>query len=221
VSFADTQNPNNPQSTARSEPPNVYIEFTTEPKMNAEKTAEKGHNVYDDVDYVVWTKRGSNGMQNRMTITRCKRAAPEIWALADKMYDRWRETREMPVEGTALAMWPLISPAQVMNLQFLNLRTVEDVAGMTDADCDRVGMGARGLRDQAQSWLKTSADVGKSAVEMAEMSAEVRALRAERNELISRMREMKGEIDAMKPKRGRPPKVKGGDEDADNTPAAT
>jgi len=220
VSFADTQNPNNPQSTARSEPPNVYIEFTTEPKLNAEKTAAKGHNVYDDVDYVVWTKRGSNGMQNRMTVPRCKRAAPEIWGLADKMYDRWRETREMPVEGTALAMWPLISPAQVMNLQFLNLRTVEDVAGMTDSDCDRVGMGARGLRDQAQSWLKTSADVGKSAVEMAEMAAEVRALRAERNELITRMREMKGEIDAMKPKRGRPPKAKDQDEDADNAPTA-
>ncbi len=91
-----------------------------------------------------------------------------------------RETAGEDIPGTRLAQWHKESPddlsaGQLETLEMLKFQVVEQVAGMSDTQIMRVGMGADGLRVRAQAYLKSK--------NVAASSTEVDALKAQIDEL--------------------------------------
>jgi hypothetical protein len=78
-------------------------------------------------------------------------------------YDRWKRTRSNDhIEGTPLSAWPLASRGFIMELNAINIRSVEDLSGVADTNIQRITDG-RVWRAKALAWLKTNKEAGASA----------------------------------------------------------
>lgn len=86
------------------------------------------------------------------------------------------------VVGMSLALWNKERPeeltdGQLIELGILKFQTVEQVARASDAQLQRVGMGASGLRERARSYL-SSKNAAESGAEMEALKAQVAQLTA-------------------------------------------
>lgn len=95
-------------------------------------------------------------------------AANERMDIIKRAYDAWKLGQETPVEGTPLAAWNGISREQADVLRTFSVRTVEEVASLTDSHLERIRIPAlRELIKQAQRFL-ASADTTRYAQELAQ-----------------------------------------------------
>jgi hypothetical protein len=107
-----------------------------------------------------------------------------------KHYDAWKSGQEIPETGTPLSAWNGVTPAQADILRTKKVKTVEDVAGLTDTDMNNIPfMGVRALRDSAKRFLAASDSV-KVASELAARDAELERLRAEQDESREQVQEL-------------------------------
>jgi hypothetical protein len=103
---------------------------------------------------------------------------PEEWAKHWRdSYKRWKEGQELPLNGTPIKGWGVISPSQQAALIHVNCRTVEDLAAVNEEGMRRIGMGAVDLRTKAQAWLASMKDHGGSTVKIAALEQENAVLR--------------------------------------------
>ena len=95
------------------------------------------------------------------------------------------------VIGTKLDQWNKDKPEdfndhQMAELQILKFQTVEQVATATDAQLQRIGMGAAGLRERARGYLtqrnqsESSTELAKTRSELDELKAQMALLMAQR-----------------------------------------
>lgn len=68
-------------------------------------------------------------------------------------YAAFRGGREQPLVGLPLTEWPVLNRAQVRELEYLQIRTVEELAGLSDVHLQSIGMGGRMLRERARAYL--------------------------------------------------------------------
>lgn len=155
-------------------PPFVNFEVRAEEDRTA--SIEQGHYVAVDVDYALITPAGSRDCVERKVSEwfayleeQVKSGRfPREWLDGFKhKYKHWKETQELPVDGTPIKTWNALSPAQCKMLLDLNVRTVEDLAAGNEELISRMGMGGRQLRERAVAWLATAKDVGRSSEQLA------------------------------------------------------
>ena len=95
------------------------------------------------------------------------------------------------VIGTKLADWNKEAPDdlndhQMAELQILKFQTVEQVATATDAQLQRIGMGAAGLRERARAYLanknrsESNSELAKTRSELDELKAQMALLMSQR-----------------------------------------
>lgn len=195
--------------------PNVFPRFEIRQRENPELTAKNGYATFDDVEWCVMVRKGS-GAETPERVSRLMKDK-ELWPHVEPHYRAWKEKREAPTDGFPLEQWPGCTRAQVDTLRQLNIRSVEDVAGMNDAAMQRFGMGASTLRQKARAWLDTAKQKGLVAEEVAGLRAENAAKDERIAQLEEDMAELRAALDemrprgtpedtAMAPRRGRPPK---------------
>jgi len=102
------------------------------------------------------------------------KGSDEVAMLIGVPLSRWRQER--PDD---------LSEVQQAELQILKFQTVEQVATSTDAQLQRIGMGAAGLRERARAYL-----TGKNN---AEAESKISAQQAEIDELKKQMQAFLGE----------------------------
>lgn len=203
------------QFDRRNEAPQVIPEFFTKPKEDKEAERRLGHAVFVDVDVCRWHKRGTNQSTTECEVPRLPKYYPHIWAMVRPAYDAWKAGLEEEVFGTALKNWPMVSPAMVMNLRLINIRSVEELAEATEADFQRIGPGARDLREKARAWLKVAADTGRIAAELKSRDDEIAALKEAHAAATADITELREALDRLQPREkrgpGRPRKAHDGD----------
>ena len=168
------------------------------------RSAEEGRPVFKDVPFVrivtpgdatnivdqpVWDEpRNPNSHTGRF---------PAEWAA-------FKANAKAPESGTPLDMMPGITKAQVAELKHFEVRTIEDLANLSDAHAGRF-MGINGMRTQARDYLeraKGAAPDKALRAAVAQKDAELEALRTQMAALSARLDET-----APPPaKRGRPRK---------------
>lgn len=118
------------------------------------------------------------------------------WSHIEPRYEAWKKGQEIPETGTPLGAWPAIDQARADALRGAGLRTVEDVANVTENLLSRAPLpNMRALKEQAIAFLENRSVSARDA-EIAEL-----------REQNAAMLEMLAELQADKPKRGRPPKA--------------
>lgn len=176
-----------------------YVVFETRAVEDRTASLESGHYVPKDIDYAIVTPAGTRDRLEKpvedwfLSLEEGVKQdrIPSEWLDAyRRKYDAFKNAREDPESGTSIRDWSALSPAQSRLLLDIGIRTIEDVAAMTEEACGRFGMGARAIRAKAQAWLDSSSNTGKVA-------AEIEALRQRNTELETRDEERQRKMEEL------------------------
>ncbi len=139
--------------------------------------AAGGAKQYDSEIHVEVRFAGDNSMgpTRRITTVTGEIVGQEYINMYPLQWEAFQKGEEVAVHGTPIETWPLCDRAMALSLKSLNVRTVEDLATISDGVLDKMGMGARTLRSKAQVFLESAKGI---AVEM--------RLVQERDEAIAR-----------------------------------
>jgi hypothetical protein len=169
---------------------NLYVEFYEDALEIPFRSEQEGRPVYEQREFVRIMVPGDSTNIIEVPVTQGhKEQFP-------KQYARFKEGLKDVVEGTPLKMWPVINRSQVKEAEYFEVRSVEQLAELSDNICKRMGMGYMELRGKARAWLlsaKDSSVVTRQAAENDRLQAEIELLKTQIAELAT-------------PKRGRPAK---------------
>ena len=175
----------------------AYIEFSTVPKVLTKQSEKEGRYIAIDEDRVTVRQIGSNDStifkvdtwlaQNRIDMQQ-GRLSPMHKDYYEDAYKRWKAGQEIPVQGTPIKTWPVLSPSQVGALIAVHVRTVEDLSTLNDEGLRRIGMGAIDLKQKAQAWLAQAQDKGPLTMEMANLKKENALLKASLDSVMEQVK---------------------------------
>ncbi len=182
-----------------------YVAFERRPMEDRAASIEKGIYTTKDVDFAIITPQGSKDQIERVAeewLAHIDQEAltsrfPREWAKAYKFaFKEWKEGREIPVDGTAIANWGVPSPAQRDAMRQLKIRTVEDMAAANEETIHRLGMGGIQLRKFAQDFLQAAKDGGpaKLAAQIADMQAQLNTLSTTNGQLLEANAMLKADL---------------------------
>jgi len=161
----------------------IYQE-AVELKAESEK---EGRPIFTDLPFIRITIPGdTNNIIERKLTEQDKHKYPKAWA-------EYQRGESQGFTGTPLEQWTQITRAQVKESKYFECHTVEQLAGLTDSHCQKMGMGFRDLREKAKAYLN-----------VAESSAAATAQAAENEKLRNEMAELRAMI--AEKKAGRPRK---------------
>jgi len=170
----------------------LLVRFFKHPMRNQARSLAEGRPIFEDTDYIEIMQPG-----NKDSIIRRPASDRDKQRFAEHFRKYQARETEESIEGTPLEEWPAVSRAQVEELKFLNIRTVEQLAALADSNAQNI-MGVQGLKSKAAAYLEASKE--SAAAEA------LAAARAENEQIRKEMEEMR-EIMKSTPKRGRPRKA--------------
>jgi len=172
---------------ASRSPIKPFVKFVRETVEDIEKTRETGRYVGKEVDVVHITPAYTRDVVIHEASKWFSKKSREVaegrerqdW-LNDwkKMYEMFKNGQEIPLEGTPIRGWGVISPAMQETLTRMNILTVESLAAVNDEGIRRIGMGAVDLKNKATAWLAQLNDAGKMTVEMSALQRENTVLKS-------------------------------------------
>jgi len=122
------------------------------------KSEQAGRPVFEDVEFVEIVLLGDNKTR---AVEKVNQGHVDRWP---QYYAKFKKGQQDVYDGgTPLKEWPPMRPSQIAELNALNVYTVDQLARVPDNNLDRLGPGARALRDKAAAWLKASEDTGEIA----------------------------------------------------------
>ena len=190
-----------------------FVEFKRVAVHDKKRSEELGRRVTKDVDFAFVMQQGGKDQVERVAtewlamlkmkiVNGAADAYPQEWVDGfHAKFRAWQDGQDLPLDGTSVKEWAVLSPAQAANFIALRILTIEDVASMTEEAMSSYGMGSRELKQKAIEWLK-----GKDGA-----SIENELLKKQLAELTARLSQLEQIADnsdePQQVKRGRKPKV--------------
>jgi len=174
-----------------SEPTNhLHVEFYTDTEKNDRLSAEQGRPIFEDKEFVrirfVGDKHNVLVAPALSTGSRRDPLTNERMTYAQqfpKHYEAFKAN--MAYRGTGSPLEALgLSQAKIAELNASNIHTVEGLAGLDGSMLQKLGMGARALKTQAEQFLAKSTDntaLNRLEAENAEMRRQLDELMAKVN----------------------------------------
>lgn len=179
----------------------VNVEFYQDSVPSMIQSEQAGHPVFVEKPFIRIMIPGSQNTIIEVPVDDThKRRFPIQWA----RFNAGESNAEMT--GWKLEAWPAINTAQVKTLKYMNIFTVEQLAGMSDGAAQAVGMGALELKTRAKAAVAAAAGNAATeaqAIENKRLNDELEALRA----MVSQLAKESPKEEAPKRGPGRPPKV--------------
>jgi hypothetical protein len=164
----------------------LQVTFSTEATFSKLKTWEAGGvPKYVDMDFI---SIYAPGMNKYFTIHRPV-TDHDIFRFG-KEYAQFKTGQGEMITGTPLALWPVMTPSQIKELEYRGIRTVEQMAGLSDSITSIAGL--QQLKIQAKEFLELAKELANQGAMQAkinelskERDAEVAALKAQVEQLIA------------------------------------
>jgi hypothetical protein len=125
----------------------LFVRFFVKPVKNEAKSLEAGRAIMEDH---VFVNIKIPGDKNNDVIKDCQ-LEPSYIQRFPVHYERFKKNLEQVV-GTPLTALPFLTEAQVEEYRTMNIRTVEQLAGMADVQCQTI-LGSIAHKQKAQEWL--------------------------------------------------------------------
>ena len=191
----------------------LAVYFHKKLRQNADRTAQEGRPIFDDIVYIKKMVPGDNlNIIDRPMYESDKNEFPMQWA-----HFQNKQGNEQMISGTPLIEWPIITTAQAEELRAIKFYTVENIAAASDAQLQRIGMMAgmspHTFRDKSRLFLnkaKGLAEDSKREEELATLREENAKIKAETDAKLAAMQEQMANILAAvgeKKPRAKKPKV--------------
>ncbi len=169
----------------------LLVRFFMHPWHNKSKSLEEGRPIFEEKPFIEIMQPGNkDSIIKRPATDRDKQRFPEHYKRFELRQD------QDVVEGTLLEEWPGITRSQCEELKFLNVRTVEQLAELSDSNAQNI-MGVQMLKKKAKDYLEKAKD--------AKATEALEAVKNENAELRAMVEELMAKAEAPK-KRGRPKK---------------
>lgn len=177
-----------------------YVSFGLKTEEDRAASLAAGHIILRDVHYAFITPHGSKDRHEKRVedwfpvIDQAVREErmPQEWVNYYKAaYAAWKAGEEIPLTGTPLRNWPLLTPAQIENCKQFKVLTVEDLAASNEETIMRLGIGGRGLVDKAKNYLQAQ---GSDA---SKLTQTLTALQTENAQLKGQVEQMDQVIKVM------------------------
>lgn len=175
---------------------NLHVTFYKHPQQNDAMTKEKGRPIFEDKDYISIRQPGN---KDHIIVRPATDMDKSRFAEHYRKYTA-REGDYESVEGTPLSEWSGVTRSQVEELKYLNVRTVEQLAGVADSNAQQF-MGLQMLKQKAGAYLETAKDEA--------VSESLSEARRENEELKVLLSELGSKVEALESKKssGRGKKV--------------
>lgn len=192
----------------------LYVEFSLEPVQDKEKSLAEGRPIFKDREYITIRILGDKStVRKRPVKYEADGGVPADTDRFYRQYQAFKNANSVVSDGTPITEWPPITKSQAMELKALNIHTVEALASCGDNNL--TWLGARTLRDQAKAWIERA----KSGAGDAKIAEENEFLRNELQAMKNQLAAL--QLNADKPKRGRPAKEVDNGEDVPSTDPAS
>lgn len=169
--------------------------FYMETKRNGSKSAKANRPIFDDVAMVKVLIPGDSRTEAVFPVKdEHKRRWPAAWAA-------FEQGKGEVLEGTPLAEWPQLSRSQAKEIEHYKIRTVEQLASLSDQNMQDTFPGIRRLVELAKAWLVAA----ENGADTSALLTEVEQLKATIAARDDQIREIERKMDALqdqKPRRG-------------------
>lgn len=171
----------------------LQVRFYKRAVKQEQESLDAGRDIYKEFDFVHICVAGDTLTEiDTYVLNSHKQRFPIQWA----NYMNRVGADDEEVVGTPVSEWPLVSKSQAEELRALKFKTVESVAGASDAQLQRMGMAAGmspyAFRDKARAFL----NLATTAAETDKREAEIQALKEELAKKEEETAKMKAETDA-------------------------
>jgi hypothetical protein len=112
-------------------------------------------------------------------------------------YEAFKRGKEAAVVGTPLDLWPALQPSQIAELKHQGIRTIEQLATLSDS-ASGVMRGFYALKHKAQQFLDDAKDKSAAAVVRAQMEEQEARHKADMKAMEDRIAAMVAEAMATK-----------------------
>ena len=165
---------------------NLYVKFFSHPLQDKERTLQEGRPIYVDTDYIQIMVPGDKGN----VVVRPVR--PDDVHRFPKQHLSYKSDLEEVLEGTPLEKWNYLTQAQVEELKYFGIRTVEQLAVVSDSNAQKF-MGIQILRQKAVEYVKatkTEAPIAQLQEELEQRDLKIQEQDNVIGELMARMEEL-------------------------------
>lgn len=128
----------------------LFVKFEMHPKYHTSKSKEAGRPIFVEVPYVNIMQPGNkDSIIMRPATDMDKQRFAEHWKRFEARED------QNPAEGTLLEEWPGVTRSMCEELKFFNVRTVEQLANMSDSNTQNF-MGIGYYKQKAKDYIEAS-----------------------------------------------------------------
>jgi hypothetical protein len=125
----------------------VRGEFFVEPVRDTRASLDAGRDIFVERERV---RIIIPGMIASVLVKEVTEEHRERWP---DQYKAFKSGQDVVLTGTPLEEWPILNKAMIAELKHLQIRTVEELAGLSDVAVQHIGMGGQVLRERARGWL--------------------------------------------------------------------
>jgi hypothetical protein len=180
----------NPQQLSQES--NLFVTFFSDAIEIKAESEKQGRPVFRDMPFIKIVVPGDvNNIIERKATDADKEKFPKAWA-------RFQASEAEGHEGTPLEQWPQMSRSMVKECKYFEIHTVEQLAGLSDMNVSRMGMGYMELRNKAKAYLVAAAGTAGETAQAAENQR--------LKEMIADLQRQMNEVSEKK--RGRPTQEK-------------
>lgn len=155
----------------------LIVQFRKQAVQNNYQTHLQGKPVFEDHDFIkILIPADRNLIIDTKVTAEHKEKFSEEW-------ENYQKTGMVAQTGYPLDEWTSVTRSQVELLKYSNIFTVEQLASLSDAGVQSLGMGALDLRAKAQSFMERSSetkDLNKLSDTMEELRSRIRELEEEK-----------------------------------------
>ncbi len=182
-----------------------YVVFEQRVVEDRAASLANGRYTTKDVDFVVVTRPGSrDSIEKEAAVWLAELGekarqgnAPVSWHTAfEAAYAAWKKGNALPVNGTPIKGWPVLSPAAQENLIRAGFLTLEDLAATADNQLTTIGTGALSYKMKAIAWLDEAKAKGTSVEKIADLTQKVSDLTTLVQTLVDENKKLKALIPA-------------------------
>ena len=150
----------NPQQLSQES--NLFVSFYSDAIEIKAESEKLGRPVFRDLPFIKIVVPGDvNNIIERKATDADKEKFPKAWA-------RFQASEAEGHEGTPLEQWPQMSRSMVKECKYFEIHTVEQLAGLSDINVSRMGMGYMELRNKAKDYLVAAAGTSNETAAAAE-----------------------------------------------------
>lgn len=163
----------------------LFVQFGMHPHLDQEETNKQGRPIYKEKVYVMIMVPGDkDSIVHRPAWQKDFQRFPQ-------QYQNYLNKAHQAVVGTPLKLIPVLTTAQIKELEFFNVYTVEQLAEFPDAHAHRF-MGAQSMKQLAKDYLaaaKGLAPITELRADLAKRDSQIEMLQRQIQDLADRLQE--------------------------------